>query len=294
MILLAGLLTGVFAFLLAGLITGNLPRFGRPDAHRRSSARQIWLIQAGADLTPRQFTVGSLLAGVAAFGVTLAATGTAAVAAAPAVAVGLLPRAYYSRQRAARLREVEEAWPDGLRELVASISAGLSLHQALVALSVGGPAPLRRAFGRYPLLADVLGIVPALETVKEELADPTSDRVLEVLVLAQERGGHLLSDILRDLADATVKDVRTVEEIKTDALEQKINARAVLLLPWLVLVALTARPGHFRDFYQSAGGLVTVIVGGLLSLVGIWLVARLSRDPDEPRVFGAAVRTEDR
>jgi hypothetical protein len=31
----------------------------------------------------------------------------------------------------------------------------------------------------------------------------------------------------------------------------KINARAVLVLPWLVLVALTIRDGPFRDFYRS-------------------------------------------
>ena len=36
----------------------------------------------------------------------------------------------------------------------------------------------------------------------------------------------------------------------------RINARAVMVLPWCVLVALTARPGAFRTFYQSSGGVV--------------------------------------
>jgi len=93
-----------------------------------------------------------------------------------------------------------------------------------------------------------------LEIVKAELADPTSDRVLEVLVLAQERGGAIVTSILDDLITATTRDVKLLDEIDSQALEMKINARAVLVLPWLVLVALTVRGGAFRDFYESPGG----------------------------------------
>jgi tight adherence protein B len=292
--LAAGILTGICVFLVVGAVTGNLPEVAWRPPIRRRRRLQTWLIQAGLDLTPRQFLFGSALAGVLAFAVVTLMTGTPAVAVAPGVAVGLLPRVYFSRRRSARLREVQDAWPDGLRELVAGISAGLSLHQALVALAESSPDPLQRAFGSYPLLAEVIGVVPALETIREELASPTSDRVLEVLVLAHERGGHLLPEILRDLAESTVRDARTSAEMATDALEQKLNARAVLLLPWLVLVVLTIRPGHFRDFYQSIGGLIVVLVGGAFSLLGTWLVLRLGREPDEPRVFGTAAPEANR
>ena len=105
------------------------------------------------------------------------------------------------------------------------------------------------------------GPAPALEIVKEELADPTSDRVLEVLILAHERGGAIVRTILEDLVDATTKDLKLLEELETEGLEMRINARAVVVLPWLVLVALTARPGAFRDFYRSGGGVVTLLLG---------------------------------
>jgi Flp pilus assembly protein TadB len=133
----------------------------------------------------------------------------------------------------------------------------------------------------------MLGTVPALEVVKEELADSTSDRVIEVLVLAQERGGQIVRDILEDLVAATTRDLKLLEEIETEGLEMKINARAVLVLPWLVLVALTIRAGPFRDFYRSTGGLIVVLVAGLLSLVGGFLIGRLSRTQGEQRVFGS-------
>lgn len=289
MVIAASAVTGCFVALLVAALTGRLPRTWRPRTPRPAvSARQTWLLQAGARVTPAQFVAGSALIGIVVFVLLLVPTRTPVVAVVPAVGGALLPRAYFARRRAERLREIQGAWPEGLRELTAAISAGLSLNQALTSLAVRGPASLRGALSRYPLLANVLGVVPALEVVKEELADPTSDRVIEVLIIAHQRGGHLLPEILADLAETTTRDVRTRQEIETDALEQKINARAVFVLPWVVLVVLVAQPGHFQDFYRGAGGAVVVILGALLSLFGAWLVGRLSRDEVEERVFGAS------
>jgi tight adherence protein B len=282
-------LTGVFVYLLVGVVTGDLPRFESRRTVRPSvSQQQTWLIQAGVDLTPRQFWAASAGVGVLSFLVFLPLTGVVLVALMPALVVAILPRAYFGRRRMQRLAAVQVAWPDGIRDLVGSISSGMSLPKAVEALSVSGPLPLREAFASYPLLARTLGVVPALEVIKEELADPTSDRVIEVLILAYERGGAIVPRILQDLAAATTRDLWALEEIRTEALEQKINARAVFSLPWFVLVALTARTGMFRDFYQSAGGAVVILIGAAMSLVGIVLVRRLSRDPEEPRVMGGS------
>ena len=75
--------------------------------------------------------------------------------------------------------------------------------------------------------------------IKSELADPASDRVLEVLILASERGGPIVRQILEDLVVTTTKGHEGLDEIESEGLEMKINARAVLVMPWLVLVALT-------------------------------------------------------
>lgn len=282
MTLLAALATGAAVYVAAGLATGALPTRRRPSRPRTG---QLWLTQAGVALTPRQFWVSSAAVGVVAFVVLTAATSTPAVVVVPAVAVALAPRAYFARQRARRLREVARAWPDGLRDLVAAVSAGMSLPQALTRLAEAGPEPLQRAFDRFPLRMRVLGVVPALEVVKAELADPASDRVIEVLILAHQRGGRVIVDILRDLAEAATDDVRTAEQITTAGLEQRLNARSVFVLPWLVLATLTARPGHFQDFYQSPAGVGVVVVGAVLSVFGMWLLARLERDPVEERVL---------
>jgi tight adherence protein B len=198
--------------------------------------------------------------------------------------VALIPRAYFGRRRRDRLREVQLAWPDGLRDLVSSIAAGNSLTQAMTSLAETGPVAMQSAFARFPQLARVLGTGPALELMKEDLADPTSDRVLEVLILAQERGGSIVRDILDDLVDATTRDLKLLDELETEGLEMRINAKAVVVLPWLVLVALTARAGAFRDFYRSGGGVLTLVVAGVLAAIGVAILGRLGRDPIETRI----------
>ena len=287
--LLAALAVGVFAYFLVGFVTGYAPdlRIRRTTSRSQVGRRQLWLHQAGLAVTPGQFALASIGIGAVAFAAVSVVTGTPLVALVPAGAVAALPRAYFARRRAARLHRVQEAWPDGLRDLLASITAGRALPQALTTLASSGPVPLQEAFERFPLLSRMLGTVPALEVVKEELADPTSDRVIEVLILAQERGGQIVKDILEDLIATTTSDLKVQEEIETEGLEMKINARVVLVLPWVVLVALTIRPGPFRDFYQSGGGLVVVVLGGALSVVGYVVINRLGRSQYERRVFGA-------
>lgn len=283
----------VAALLSAATVAGAIAVFLglMPDFRRRSrptGARHQWLTQAGVSVSPTQFWAASIGAGLVTLLVVSLITGSWMVALVPSLLVGMLPRLYFGVERRKRLAQVRLAWPDGLRDLVASISAGRSLSRGIEDLAVAGPLPLREAFAAYPFLSRSIGVVPALEVIRDELADPTTDRVIEVMIVAQERGGTIVPEILRDLAEATARDTWAAEEIDTAALEHKINARAVFVLPWLVLVAMTARPGPFRDFYATRIGLVVIAVGGVLSVAGSVLVSRLGRTPDEPRVLGTS------
>lgn len=263
----------------------SLPRWSRGRAPAARIARREWLAQAGLAVTPFQFMVASIGAAVTAF-VALSALVGPVVALVPAAGVASAPRAFYGRRRARRLGEVQAAWPDGLRDLLASIGAGQSVGQAVHDLAVHGPAPLRAAFARYPALRRSLGTVPALDAVRDELADPTSDRVIEVLILAAERGGPIVRTVLEDLTAGITADLKVAEEQHTAMLESRINARAVVALPWAVLAVLNLGNGPFRAFYRSPGGLVTVVVGALMTGAGWLLVQRLGRVPTEPRVLG--------
>ena len=283
--LAAAVASGVFVSLATAVLMGVRPRLRLVGPRRGGGARELWLAQAGLNVTPMQFTMVSAGVGFLALVVLLGLSGVWAVALPPSVLVSLLPRFYFARVRTRRLSEVRKAWPDGIRDVIGAVSSGMSVQRALENLARSGPAPLREAFGRFPVLARTLGVVPALESITEDLADPTSDRVIEVLMIAHERGGVLIPEILRDLADSTSMDLVATEEEQTEALEQRINARVVFMLPWLVLVALTFRPGPFRTFYSSPAGILVVAIGAGLSLLGIAIISRLARPQDEPRVL---------
>ena len=276
--LIASAATAVAAGALAYWLLTNV---GRRRGRRPRDSRV-----PGLDVSPLQFWLTVIGAGAITFFVLYALTGLVAVSLVPAVVVATLPRTYFARKRAQRLARVQEAWPDGLRDILSSVRSGSSLPSAIENLSMFGPEPLREAFQGFDLYSRSLGVVPALEMVRDDLADPTADRVIEVLILAYERGGSVVPAILEDLAEATTRDLWTMEQIRTEVLEQKINSRVVFILPWIVLTAMTARSGAFRDFYSSPPGLLVVLAGGLMSLIGIWISSRLGVQPVEPRVFG--------
>lgn len=285
--LLAACLVGIAAAAGAGIVRGVMPGPSRSAARAKRAPGPA---AAASGVTSVRFLAVSGAVGLLTFAALTAITGSAAVAVVPAVAIGLAPRSYFTRERKRRLRAVQEAWPDALRDLTAAVAAGRSLTQAVGGLASSGPEPLRGAFTRFADSARLLGTVPALEIVRTDLADPTSDRVIEVLVLAQERGGAILRSILEDLIEATARDVKLLDAIETEGLEMRINARAVVILPWLVLVALTARPGPFRTFYTSSAGLATVTAAGVLTMIGVVVLGRLGREPVEARVLGEASR----
>lgn len=285
--LLAALMSAGFVYLAVGYLTGNAPNLTtRTRVKPQVSARQLWLIQAGSDLTPRQFWAGSLLSGVVGFIILRAVAGTWWVALIPSVAIAFMPYSYFSRQRIQRLADVQKAWPDGLREVLAHVNSGATLAGAIEALAEKGPEALREAFSRFPAQAKMFGVVPALEIVKEELADPSSDKVIEVLILAHQYGGDSLQEVLRDLIETMSADQLTAEQIRTAGFEQKLEGLVVALAPWLILLFLATVPETYREFYRTQTGRFVVIVAGIWAAFGWILMRMLAKQVPEVRVFG--------
>ncbi|MDX2344749.1 MAG: type II secretion system F family protein [Acidimicrobiia bacterium] len=285
--LLAAVLTATFVYLAVGYLTGNAPNLEtRTRSKPQISTRQLWLIQSGSDLTPRQFWAGSIASGIVGLIVLGAVTGTWWVALIPSVALAFLPYSYFMRQRVQRLADVQKAWPDGLREVLAHVNSGATLAAAIEALAVRGPASLQQAFGRFPAQAKMFGVVPALEIVKEELSDPSSDKVIEVLILAHQFGGDGLKVVLRDLVETMTADQLTAEQIRTAGFEQRLEGVVVALAPWVMLVYLATVPAAYREFYRSSTGRFVVIVAGIWAGFGWVLMRLIARPAQEVRVFG--------
>jgi len=282
--ILAGLTASLVAAHLQGALPSSLGRRSRTKS--REGATATALRQAGLAITVRRLHAISLGCGIGAYLAVYGLSGIGMVALVPAGLAALAPRWWIARRGAGRQEAVQRAWPDAVRDIVASISAGVSLHHALERLADTGPEALRPVFTRFTITARAVGVTPALEAVRDDLADATSDRVIEILLVAHDSGGAIVPEILRDLAAATTRDIWVLEQVQTESLEQRINARAVFALPWVVLIAITLQEGPFRDFYRSAAGFVVILIGGAASAVGMMLIRRLGTQPAEPRVLG--------
>lgn len=282
--------TGLFVALAVAALAGQLPQL-RPRARRSAPSRLATrLAEAGLEWPPAAVRGGTALAAAVTVLLVVQATGIPGLALVPAVLVAVAPGVWLRRRAARRQREVRQAWPDALAQLGGSVRAGRPLSHALVDISLSGPVALREPMAGLATRIQTVGLVPALEALADVVADPVTDRVVEVLCLAHAEGSAVVVDVVDDLAASIAEEVHAAEEVDTLALEGRLNARLVFALPWVVLVLLTARPGPFADFYARPAGGAVILVGAVVSLIGIAVVARLSAMPSEPRVLHEEAR----
>lgn len=285
--LMAGLAAGLCVYVAVGTMLGITPRWLRraPDRRRRSTLWLEWLQQADAGVTPAQFAAVSGGLGLVVGFVVGIAVGVPALGGVAGLIACAVPRMVFARRREALVRDRLAAWPDALRDMMTHLRASLSLHASLCELGRSGPAPLRQYFNRYAGLAGALDQRTALEVVREDLADPISDRVIEVLLVAFDQGSSVVIDVLDDLAASTSEDLRLLDEIETLQLETKLEARGAAVLPFLVLAMLCVFTPGYRSFYSTAAGWMVVGLGALMSVGGLLVITRLGRVPSEERIL---------
>jgi len=214
-----------------------------------------------------------------------------AVSKTPPVAVafglmgGWLPVAVVSGRARRRLRELAEVWPEAVDNLASAVRAGMSLPDALAALGVRGPEPLRAAFDQFALDYQVTGrFGESLDRLKERLADPVGDRVVEGLRVAREVGGGELGKLLRNLSGYLREDVRTRGELESRQAWTVNGARLAVAAPWLVLLFMSFQTEVIRR-YASTGGVLVLLAGAVLCLVAYRLMMRIGRLPIERRIL---------
>jgi len=287
--LLAALFIGSSVFLAVAVATGHGDslRLRLPGGRAQRISRQVWLRQAGVTVTPLQFWVASILVGSIVEILCWGIAGSVVVGLVPALTAGLGPRAYFGRLRATRLSAVVEEWPQGIRDLLGSIQARRTVHHAIMDLARTGSEPMRVAFHDYPALFRLVGTTAALRAVREQLADPVSDRVIELLIVAHEQGGEALTlQLLREQAREINADLRTWAEIRAEQHEPRMVASAAFPMPWVAVVIICALVPSFRTLYRSGGGAVAVVIAAVFSVSGLLVARRLTRQTSEPRVLG--------
>lgn len=198
---------------------------------------------------------------------------------------GWLPMAivrWRARKRTAVLRQL---WPDVVDHLRSAIRAGLSLPEALIQLGEKGPVELRHVFVDFG--ADYRSggrFDPSLTRLKERLADPVADRIVEALRLTREVGGSDLGRLLGTLAEFLRESARTRSELEARQSWTVNAARLAVAAPWIVLVLLASRPEAVAAYNTPLGA--AVLLGGLaVSLISYGVMLRIGALPEEQRVL---------
>lgn len=281
----AGLLLGAGLFCVWWSFWEPGPRRARrPDGW--SARTQDLLVQAGAPSVTPGALVGSsvgvgvavlLVAGVLTRSLTIAACFALIAASAPA----MLVRAR-ARHRRARLRDV---WPEVVDHLASGVRAGLSLPEAVGQLGDRGPLELREPFRRFAQDYRASGrFGDCLDALKERLADPVADRIVEALRLTRDVGGTDLGRLLRTLSTFLREDARTRGELEARQSWTVNGARLAVAGPWVVLAFLATRP-ETAAAYNSVTGALVLAGGAGCTVVAYQLMLRIGRLPEEERVL---------
>ncbi|GAA4696392.1 type II secretion system F family protein [Nocardioides nanhaiensis] len=268
-----------------------LPRHAAATGQPRDGRLVRLLATAGSPgVTPTGFLGLCAASGVGAGLVVLVLTQTPPIALVMGAMAGYLPVGVMQGRARRRRRELAEVWPEAVDNLASAVRAGLSLPDALAGLAVRGPAPLRASFEAFALDYQATGrFSDCLDRLKDRLADPTGDRVVEGLRVAREVGGGDLGRLLRNLSGYLRDDLRTRSELESRQAWAVNGARLAVAAPWVVLLLMSGRQDVIGR-YRSVTGVVILLIGAAACLGAYRLMMRLGRLPTEKRVF-AGVRS---
>jgi tight adherence protein B len=258
----------------------------RAPSRERTSSMRVLLARAGlSDVSPAGLLTVSFACGLVGFVAVQVLSRTVPVALAFGGIGGYLPFAVLRGRARRRQREFAEVWPEAVDNLASGIRAGLALPEALAGLAVRGPEPLRAAFAAFALDYQASGrFADSLDRLKERLADPVGDRVVEALRVAREVGGGDLGRLLRSLSTFLREDARTRSELESRQAWTVNGARLAVSAPWLVLLMMSFQHDVISRYATGAGVLVLVF-GAAMCGSAYWLMMRIGRLPTERRIL---------
>jgi tight adherence protein B len=279
-----GLVLGAGLLLLERAVSRRSARSVRRSRWRRRRAELLRAAGFGR-VRPGQLAGAEAATGLVTGLAVGRLTGAAGLAAAGFVLGALVPSAALRRAARQRTADRRELWPEVVDSLASGVRAGLSLPEALAAVGERGPEPLRPAFAAFGVDHRASGrTAEALDRLRERLADPVGDRVVETVRLAREVGGTDVGTVLRTLAAFLREDARTRAELEARQSWTVNAARVAVSAPWLVLLLLGSQPETARAYDTGTGALV-LAVGGLACVLAYRAMVRIGRLPAERRVL---------
>jgi len=199
--------------------------------------------------------------------------------------VGIFLLIAQRKNESKRSSDIQSACPEMIDHLISGLQSGLSLNESLVGLSLRGPLLIRSYFEVFR--EDVYSsgdFVGALERLKSILGEPSTDQIIEALLISKTLGGAELINILRLLGNFIREDLTLRREILVKQNWIKNSAHLSAGAPWILLILLSTQPATAASFSNSSG-LAVLLSGLLMTCVAYLWMNKLGELPKQSRVF---------
>ena len=230
-------------------------------------------------------TLTSLSFVVAGFVIASLFSRSALIATAFALFIAIFIFIAQKRGGSKRRSAIHGACPEMIDILISGVQSGLSLNESLSVLAQRGPEIFKVEFQRFTENLYTHGdFNRALIEVKESMAHPSFDQIVEALLIARELGGAELLTILRLLGKFIREDLSLRREIEVKQNWIKNSAHLSAAAPWILLLLLSTQPSTSQAFSTPTGLLILGAGLGITAIAYIWMNS-LSRIPDPNRIF---------
>jgi tight adherence protein B len=273
---LLGAAIGMGLWLLA---TGLRPR----PVSTRNPGRRDGGPSTGLSANVSAARIAATLAVAAAVG---AATGWPVAAILAAVAVWLLPKVLgpdLANRRALDRVEAIAAWAE---DLAGTLRGAAGIEQAILETAASAPSEIRAELDRLTAAMGAGVRLPqALLTLAADLADPTADLVINVLLQAAQHQARDIATGLSGVGQRTRRQASLRMRVAAGRARTRTSVRIVVSVV-LGIATLAALFAHdlLHPYSSPVGQLILAALGAAFGGALVWLV-RTGRVEDLPRIL---------
>jgi len=262
--------------LLRDDLMSEVPALQRWLSQAGTGARlKRWLGQAALGMRPGKFLV--LCAGAGLICWTLLMILHLPLLALAGLGLGpVLPCAWVGHRRQARLTLFQNQFPEAIDLLVRASRAGHPPTAALELISNEMPDPVAGEFRQvFDQQRFGLPLRDCLLNLGERV--PLTDvQMFSIAVILQRESGGNLAEILDKLAGLIRERVKLQRQVRTHTAQGRMTTYVLLALAPILLVVMFVLAKNFvTPMFTDPVGRALLILGGLLQLVGLFLLNRI-------------------
>jgi flagellar protein FlaJ len=176
-----------------------------------------------------------------------------------AILVGLGPFGFHRARQQARMRAIDQKFPEFLRDLAESKRAGMTLTQAVITASKGNYGVLTADIRKMAAQIEWgVGFAEALQRFAKRARTPLIERSVSLIVQASEAGGNVV-----DVLHAAAEDAREIQLLlKERKTSMSIYVMIIYIAFFVFLAVIAVLDAQFLpQVAKAVGGAQGVAVG---------------------------------